>query len=94
VVAGVASAPTSYLLSWSRFDNTLGQLTGTKVETRVSDPTALGPVSILEDSDFVAVSIQAVHPGHADWTPVDVVFRRSSAGWQTVGLARQPTRIQ
>jgi hypothetical protein len=94
MAAGVASAPTSYLLSWSRFDNVLGQPTGTKVETRVTEPTARGPVNTLEGSDFVAVSIQPIHPEYPDWTPVDVVFRRSSAGWQTVGLERMPARIQ
>ena len=94
VVAGVASAPTSYLLSWSRFDNAVGQSTGTKVETRVTEPSAPGPASILEGSDFVAVSIQTIHPEHPDWTPVDVVFRRAPTGWQTVGLERTPARIQ
>jgi hypothetical protein len=90
VAAGVTSAPASYLLNWSRFDNAVGQPAGAKVETRVTAPTAQAPGSLLESSDLVAVSIQTQHPEHPAWAPVEVVFRRASGGWQTVGLERIP----
>jgi hypothetical protein len=40
---------------------------------------------------FIEVRIGAVHPEHPAWAePVVAHFRRTSAGWELVGLRRQP----
>ena len=38
--------------------------------------------------DFVSVRIATRHPRYPSWTPVQVYFRRTPAGWRTVGLDR------
>ena len=90
VQAAVTSAPASYALTWSRFDNATGQLTGNSVEMEVAEPKAQAPGPLLEGSEFVAVAIRTRHSGFPRWElPVTVVFRRSPEGWQSVGLERQ-----
>jgi hypothetical protein len=95
VRAGVASAPTSYALEWSRFDNPTGQVTGDSVEMEVTEPRAQAPAALLQGSEFVAVAIRTRHPQYLQWeAPVTVVFRRSPEGWQSVGLERHFDRVK
>lgn len=44
---------------------------------------------LLETSDFVMAEIRGSHTLHAGWsTPMKVYFRKTSGGWQTVGIER------
>jgi hypothetical protein len=92
VAARVASAPTAYTLTWSRFDNTTGKSVGDSVEMRVTEPRAAAPKQLLEGADFVAVAVDTVHSDHPAWRlPVILTFRRTATGWQAVGLERTVT---
>ena len=89
VAAGVAKAPQVYQLSWSRFDNAGSTVVGNSVEIQVTQPTAEAPRQLLEGADHVSVSVLTVHPDYPVWRePVTFTFRRSSDGWQAVGIAR------
>ncbi len=89
VSAGVATPPSAYVLSWSRFDNDADADIGRREEMRISQPRALAPASILDGSRFVSVAIQTLHADYPHWErPVKVYFRRSSEGWQAGGLDR------
>jgi hypothetical protein len=89
VAAGIAPPPTTYTLSWSRFDNSTGENVGDAQETRGATTSGQAPASVLQGSDFVAVSIRTTHPDYPQWAaPVTVHFRRSPSGWQAVGLQR------
>jgi hypothetical protein len=54
----------------------------------IGEARAQAPSGVLEGSDYVAVRISTRHPRYPAWTPVQVYFRRTGAGWQTVGLDR------
>jgi hypothetical protein len=89
VDAGVATAPTAYLLAWSGFDNATGMSIGTPQEMRVDSARTMAPASILQGRDFVAVVVRSVHTDHPTWNePVTVYFRRTPDGWRPVGLER------
>jgi len=88
----VATANASYTLAWSGFDNAMGTATGSIQETRAAEPRAVAPAVLLEGSQFVRVAVRTTHPDHPAWsTPVTFTFRRTGNGWQTVGLARNPS---
>jgi hypothetical protein len=90
VSAGVASAPTGYMLTWSRFDNAADAAIGPFEEQRVAGPRADAPPAILKGSDYISVTIRTTHAGFPGWNaPVVVYFRQAAAGWQTVGLTRE-----
>jgi len=91
--AGVATAPASYLVRLSRFDNAADLATPLgSVEsagTRVVLPAAR--LGNAEAPEFLQVEIGAVHPGHPAWAPPLVAhFRRGASAWSLVGLSRQP----
>jgi hypothetical protein len=89
VAAGVSTPPSSYQLTWARFDNALGQAAGEKRETRVTMPRAEAPADVLKGAAFVTVAIRTTHPAHPVWNqPVEVVFRRTGQGWEHVGQSR------
>jgi hypothetical protein len=89
VNAKVATAPTEYVLTWSRFDNATDTLTGPSQEQRVTSPQADAPAALLQGSDYISVSIRTVHAGFPGWNaPVVVYFRQAAGGWQPVGLSR------
>jgi hypothetical protein len=93
VSAGVATAPTEYVLTWSRFDNATDSASGTPVEQRVSGPRAEAPPAMLQGSDYVSVTVRTMHAGFPGWqAPVVVYFRRTPGGWQAVGLTREIPR--
>jgi hypothetical protein len=89
VKAGVASAPSEYAITWSRFDNATGTSTGTPIATTATAPEANAPPELLAGSDFLAVTIAANHADFPHWRlPVTAHFRRVASGWQMVGLER------
>ena len=88
VLHGVGGRPDGYTLRWSRFDNPTDTHAFAGDEVMVTDARALAPASVLEGSDYVSVRIGTRHPRYAAWTPVQIYFRRTNTGWQTVGLDR------
>jgi hypothetical protein len=91
VAAGVASAPSGYQLTWSRFDNVTAADVGPREETRISEPNTRAPASLLQDAAFVSLTVRTTHADYPRWEqPVRVFFRRAGPGWQTVGLERLP----
>jgi hypothetical protein len=92
VRAGAASPAREYRVSWFRFDNATGQAEPEGYGT-VTDAVAMAPAALLGAGApaFIEVRIGAVHPEHPAWAePVVAHFRRTSAGWELVGLRRQP----
>jgi hypothetical protein len=92
VRAGAASPAREYRVSWFRFDNATGQAEPVGDGT-VTDAVARAPAALLGAGApaFIEVRIGAVHPEHPAWAePVVAHFRRTSAGWELVGLRRQP----
>jgi hypothetical protein len=95
VDVGVVKPPTEYRFTWSRFDNTTGTATpvivgGITAGTtgRITDPRTDAPKQVL-DAPFVRVNVSTIHPDYPAWTaPVTFTFRRTTAGWDTVGLDR------
>jgi hypothetical protein len=85
---GVGGPPEGYRLRWSRFDNATDTHTTVGDEVMVTDARVVAPPGVLEGSDYVSVRIGTRHPRYPSWTPVQVYFRRTAAGWQTVGLDR------
>jgi hypothetical protein len=85
---GVGGQPDGYSVRWSRFDNPTDTHTVVGDEVTTTDASAAAPPSVLAGSDFVSVRITTRHPRYPSWTPVQVYFRRSATGWQTVGLDR------
>jgi hypothetical protein len=88
VQAGVASAPTSYVVRWARFDNATGAESGV-VERTVDTPADKAPPDVLAGAEFVQVQVRTRHPEHPHWDlPVTLSFRRMDGGWRLVGLER------
>lgn len=91
VNANIATPPSSYALSWSKFDNTLNASVGEPEEMSATEPRASAPRALLQGSEFVSVAIRTIHPDRPLWaTPATAYFRRSPDGWQAVGLERTP----
>ncbi len=93
---GVASAPTGYRLTWSRFDNATGGLVGTPEEGLATESRAIAPSGMLAGGpgDVVSLEIRTDHPDFPAWKePVGAYFRRTTTGWQTVGLERVGTLV-
>jgi hypothetical protein len=89
VAARVASPPSSYELTWSRFDNASAATIGDSEQTRTSEPTALAPRRLLDGAEFVSVTVRTVHGDYSHWmAPVTFYFRRSAGAWRPVGLDR------
>jgi hypothetical protein len=87
--AGVATAASSYVLTWTAFDNATGSPTGAPQEMRVDQPRATAPAGLLAGRDFVSVVVRTMHPDRPSWNaPVTIVFRRTDQGWRLVGLER------
>jgi hypothetical protein len=89
VTAGVATPPTAYAFTWSRFDNDTSADIGPAEQARSTQPRTTAPASILQGVDFVSVAIRTTHPDFPRWEqPVKIHFRRSSEAWEAVGLDR------
>ena len=85
---GVGGRPEGYALTWSRFDNATDTHTPVGDEIVVADTRSTAPPALLEGSEYISVRIGTRHPRYPAWAPVQVYFRRTAAGWQTVGLDR------
>ncbi len=88
---GFAAPPSSYAVTWQRFDNATGAVarigetagTGERVDPPAGLPSDRGA--------FVRVEIAAVGGAHPSWaSPVHAYFRRADAGWTLVGFERLP----
>jgi hypothetical protein len=84
----VGGRPEGYALRWSRFDNTTDTHAAVGEEVVVAETRAFAPSGVLQGSDYVSVRIDTRHRRYPTWLPVQVYFRRTRAGWQTVGLDR------
>ncbi|HEY6613517.1 MAG TPA: hypothetical protein VIZ32_03335, partial [Vicinamibacterales bacterium] len=91
VAAGAATPGTGYSVSWSRFDNGSGKSEAVSGPMQVTEERAAAPPGLLSGAEFVMATIRGEHPDHPGWRqPVEVYFRRAAAGWDTVGIIRQP----
>jgi hypothetical protein len=89
VEARIASPATRYALTWSRFDNATGTVTGDPVAETATEARASAPAALLKGAEFVNVAVRTTHPDFPHWdTPVTFTFRRLPNGWQAVGLER------
>lgn len=89
VVAGAATPASAYRLTWSRFDNEKGTHQVIGAEQRVTALAASAPADAAGAGEFVSVKIISEHAEHPAWAaPVQVYFRRTASGWNTVGLFR------
>ena len=91
--AGVATAPSAYLVRWARFDNVTDEANPLGTATSAA-PRVLVPAARIDDPgapEFLQVEISAVHPDHATWnTPLTAHFRRGGSSWSLVGMSRLP----
>jgi hypothetical protein len=93
VAAKAASEPSGgYLVEWARFDNATGVLTQLGSGTTDGRAPLAAPIALPDGGGtFVRVRITAANPPVPSWkAPVDAYFRRTTAGWQLVGLDRRP----
>jgi hypothetical protein len=90
-IAGEPPPDGGYRAEWFTFDNTSGA-------TRPIGPPAVSTTESLPappdlpaaTGTLVKVAITAPDSHHPAWSqPVDVYFRRSSAGWTLVGVDRR-----
>jgi hypothetical protein len=89
IASRVASRPSSYTLTWSRFDNASGVAIGTPEQISTTEPRATAPPRALADAEFVSVAVRTNHPDYPHWSaPVTFYFRRAARGWRAVGLDR------
>ena len=84
----VGGVPDGYTLRWSRFDNATDTHTPVGEPVIVAEARASAPAAVLAGGDYISVSIATRHHAFPGWKPVKVYFRRTSTGWQTVGLDR------
>ena len=97
VAEGVADAPKRYTAQWFTWNNAAGtrQPVGGEVELAGSADLALPlPVALAsrEAGEYIGVTVAGEHPAHPGWAahPVTFSFRRTPAGWEAVGITREP----
>ena len=77
-----------YRIAWARFDNNTGDAKTVGQPSTVQSTTAQAPRELLS-ADYIRATVTSHHPQQPKWLhPVQVFFRRTNAGWQTVGLER------
>lgn len=89
VDAGVAAAPKGYNARWVRLDNT--DPAGDREIGKTEGGTTMKSPAVLpaETNALVGVEIAAIDPTIKAWAqPVKLAFRRTTSGWQLVGLQR------
>jgi hypothetical protein len=92
VTAGAATPAEAYDVEFGRFDNNTGQRAPFGA-IRIREPRAPLPPAAraLERGEYLEVQIATIHPEFPSWqSPVVAHLRRTSDGWETVGVRRQP----
>jgi hypothetical protein len=91
VVRGFAKPPAQYRAEWFWFDNATGESTRIG-ETQASSASIPAPPGVSSGTaNFLRIDIAAESPEHPSWRqPIRTHFRRTSSGWQLVGLDRLP----
>ena len=86
-----AEAPSSYTVTWQRFDNATGAVERIG-ETSGSAEGLAAPADLpARAGSFVRADIAAVGGAHPSWaSPVHAYFRRTGDGWRLVGFDRLP----
>ena len=90
---GFVDGTTTYRVSWSIYDNANGtsetiSQPATQSETRVPLPRV---VSGNAEGEFLRAEIHSLHDDHPDWDQaVQVYLRRAGAGYDVVGIGREP----
>jgi len=89
VRAGVSKAPSSYVATWSEFNNSNGA-TKPLGETKSTNELMNAPAGLPSTvGSFVQVDVKALGGPNPSWEkPVHVTFRRLDRGWKLVGLER------
>jgi hypothetical protein len=94
--AGVADAPRRYVARWFAWDNPAGvqRPIGAPVELAGSAPVALALPEALASpgaGEYIGITVTGDHPAHAGWAahPVTFSFRRTTGGWEAVGISRE-----
>jgi hypothetical protein len=89
VRAGVARAPSSYVATWSEFNNSNGTTTPLG-ETKSSNEQMNAPSGLPSNvGSFVQADVKALGGPNPSWEkPVRVTFRKLERGWKLVGLER------
>ncbi len=89
VKAGVAKGPSSYVASWSGFDNHTGA-THPLGETKSSSERLAAPSGLpANPGSFILTEVRAIEAPYASWEkPVQVYFRWVDHGWKLVGVER------
>src|SRR5688500_15870625 len=90
VDAGVAAAPTEYVVSWTWFDIATGATTDLGM-TKASDLRVTAPAGLQTGAgSYVRVEISA-KGGPESWAkPIHAYFRQQPEGWKLVGFERMP----
>jgi hypothetical protein len=91
--AGAATPAESYEIEVGRFDNSTGATAPMGGALTVREPRAMLPAEAgaLGPGEYLEVRIRISHPQFPIWqSPVVVHLRRTAAGWETVGVRRQP----
>jgi hypothetical protein len=95
VEAGVAKAPESYEVAWSRFDNASGTATPIGQPAASTGEQATAPADLPGAGGFIRVDIKAVNPPHPSWSvPAHAYFQRTGSGWKLVGFERLPDQAK
>ncbi len=94
VAAGFAVAPSTYLATWSRYDNATDATTHIG-DTRSATTSMQGPANLAGAvGSYVEIDIAAESPAQPSWRePIRTYFRRTNTGWTLVGLERLPQTI-
>jgi hypothetical protein len=89
VKTGVAKDPSSYVATWSVFDNASGA-TSPLGETKSSNEQLAAPSGLPSSvGSFVQAEVKAVGGPNPSWEkPVRLTFRRLERGWKLVGVER------
>ena len=83
-----AAAAQEYRIAWARFDNSTGEASTVGKPSAVQATTAQAPRELLS-ADYIRATVTSHHAQQPNWVhPVQVFFRRTGSGWQTVGLER------
>jgi hypothetical protein len=86
-----APAPTSYHVTWYRFDNATGDTAPLGERTDTRSTAVQAPSALPREVDaFVRVDIAALAPAYPSWRdPVRAYFRRTTDSWALVGLEHE-----